>query len=158
MVDGQRGDCECPSCSFLQSRRTNNGERSDQVKGFSVFIFGYNCQQNAFATQHNELLDATSDRALAVATLAVGGSTAVYFAVSISGYFVFGPGVDANVLDSFASDGSAVVGAARVGIVGVVLLSYPVVMHAAVQSAENLLFGTAQVTITRHNRVKLSWQ
>jgi hypothetical protein len=99
----------------------------DTIKGLSVFIFGYNCQQNSFATQHNELANATPARADGVAAVSVVGATTVYLIVSASGYAAFGPSVGSDVLDSFPSKGGSVlVAAARLGIVGVVLLSYPV--------------------------------
>lgn len=100
----------------------------DTIKGLSVFIFGYNCQQNSFATQHNELSNATPTRADGVAAVSVVGATTVYLVVSASGYTAFGPSVGSDVLDSFPSKGGSVlVAAARLGIVGVVLLSYPVI-------------------------------
>lgn len=100
----------------------------DTIKGLSVFIFGYNCQQNSFATQHNELSNATPARADGVAVVSVVGATMVYLVVSASGYAAFGPSVGSDVLDSFPSKGGSVlVAAARLGIVGVVLLSYPVI-------------------------------
>lgn len=108
------------------------------VSALSVFTFGYNCQQNVFSTQHNELAKPTPGRAHTVATTAVGGATVMYLFVSIGGYLAFGPNVESDVLDSFVGT-SAAVTVARVGISFVVLFSYPVVLHATRASCFNLL-------------------
>ena len=122
------------------------------VASLPVFTFGYNCQQNVFSTQHNELREPTTARANAVAGYAVGGATVVYVLVSVCGYATFGPGVASDVLDSFATATPAVT-AARLGISMVVLFSYPVIMHATRPSAANLVDAVAaRVASTRHGK------
>jgi len=141
--DGHRSSSS--SADKCPGERTMATLDLDTVKAFSVFIFGYNCNQNCFTTQHNELKDATPLRANSVAAIAVGGATAVYLTVSISGYASFGSGVNANVVQAFSSQGSnPLVECARVGIAVVVLLSYPLLMHAARASALNLIAAAAR--------------
>lgn len=69
----------------------------DTGRVFSIFIFGFTCQQNIFAVI-NELEDVSINRVDKVISLSIGMAFCIYMLISFAGYSTYGSNVQSDIL------------------------------------------------------------
>ncbi|CED85404.1 Amino acid transporter protein [Phaffia rhodozyma] len=94
---------------------------------FPVQIFAYTCAQNLFPV-YNELKENTQKRMNIVIGTSIGSATVIYEIIALAGYLTFGSKVKSNIVEMY-SDSSLFVALGRLGIVLMVLFSYPLQVH-----------------------------
>lgn len=101
---------------------------SAAINNISVIIFSYTCQPNYFAV-FDELSDKNRrQRANGSSGLACIAAGVLYSLFGIFGYFIGGPGVASNVVNSLPPYDTLVL-IARLALVFVVTFSFPVIFH-----------------------------
>jgi amino acid permease len=69
----------------------------DTGRVFSIFIFGFTCQQNIFAVV-NELEDVNINRVDYVISFSIGMAFCIYMAIALAGYSTYGSNVQSDIL------------------------------------------------------------
>ena len=100
----------------------------ETMKVFSIFVFGFTCQQNVFAVK-NELIRPTVGRINTVIFSAIGVAFVLYLAVGCFGYDTYGDMVESNILVNYPETG--LVSTARLFVSLLVAFSYPLQVHPA---------------------------
>jgi len=101
---------------------------SSAINNISVIIFSYTCQPNYFAVfdelgEKNRRKRANGSSAIACAAAGI-----LYSLFGILGYFIGGPGVASNVVNSLPTYDTLVL-IARLALIFVVTFSFPVIFH-----------------------------
>lgn len=120
---------------------------------FSIIVFAFTGHQNMFSIineSRNKLLSALSTLIVA----AVTGSAALFIFVGLTGYLTFGQNVTGNVILLYPSDLlSTVIG--RLLIVFMVIFSFPLMLHPARISVNNIYFWINQRYSNSNERAPL---
>ncbi|GAA5864930.1 hypothetical protein JCM3774_003912, partial [Rhodotorula dairenensis] len=107
------------------------------IQSIPVQVFAYTCAQNIFAV-FNELQANTQARLNLAVCTSIGGAAVIYEVLGILGYLTFGSTVGGNLIEMYPRTNVVLVG--QVGIVILVLFSYPLQLHPARASLDNFLF------------------
>lgn len=100
----------------------------DTMRVFSIFVFGFTCQQNIFAVK-NELIDPSPQRINTVIVSAIGTAMVLYFIVSCFGYSTYGDNVESDILTNYPE--TYLTSFARLFVSLLVAFSYPLQCHPA---------------------------
>lgn len=100
----------------------------DTMRVFSIFVFGFTCQQNIFAVK-NELVNPTPSRINGVIVSAIGTAMTLYFIVSCFGYSTYGANVESDILTNYPE--TYLTSFARLFVSLLVAFSYPLQCHPA---------------------------
>jgi len=113
---------------------------SAAINNISVIIFSYTCQPNYFAV-YDELSDKNRrKRANMSSAIACTSAGILYSLFGIFGYFIGGPNVASNVVNSLPPYDTLVL-IARLALVFVVTFSYPVIFHPMRVCFESMFNG-----------------
>ncbi|GJN90138.1 hypothetical protein Rhopal_003137-T1 [Rhodotorula paludigena] len=107
------------------------------VQSLPVQIFAFTCAQNIFAV-FNELRSNTQARLNLVIGTSIGSAAVIYELLGILGYMTFGAAVSGNLIEMYPR--TTLVSVGQVGIVILVLFSYPLQLHPARASLDKFLF------------------
>eukprot|EP01135_Chromosphaera_perkinsii_P001481 Nk52_evm10s179 gene=Nk52_evmTU10s179 len=111
----------------------------DIIEALPILVFAYTCHQNVF-TVYNELKSNTKSRVFRVIDISIVAALALYLLNGITAYFTFFQTVDSNMLETFPADNEFInVCRLLIGFHGA--LTYPLQIHPARHSIDNLLFG-----------------
>ena len=95
---------------------------SDVLRVLSIFVFGFTCNQNAYAVI-NELKRPTQNRYDSVFGYSTLTGAVFYFIVAMAAYFTYGDHVESNILKSYPR--SATISVCRLLICFVEILHFP---------------------------------
>ncbi|KAH7650174.1 10 transmembrane domain aa transporter [Cryptosporidium bovis] len=110
------------------------------LETFPILIFAFTCQQNIF-TVSNELQDRTLYRLKKIIFISIFTGIMVYSVIGISGYLLFGRGINkANILELFQSN-SIDVFIGKFFIAVSLVFSYPIQCHPCRRSLSILLYS-----------------
>lgn len=104
---------------------------------FSILVFAYTGHQNMFSII-NEEQDKSLDHIKSLIYSAVSISSALFLLVGISGYYTFGDKVGGNIILQYHNSWSTNLG--RLSIVLMVIFSFPLMIHPARISVNNVYF------------------
>lgn len=107
------------------------------IQSIPVQVFAYTCAQNIFAV-FNELKSNTQPRLNMAIGTSIGGAAIIYEVLGILGYMTFGSAVGGNLIEMYPRTKVVLIG--QVGIVVLVLFSYPLQLHPARASLDKFLF------------------
>lgn len=107
------------------------------IQSIPVQVFAYTCAQNIFAV-FNELQANTQARLNLTVCTSIGGAAIIYEVLGILGYLTFGSAVGGNLIEMYPRTNIVMIG--QVGIVILVLFSYPLQLHPARASLDKFLF------------------
>lgn len=122
------------ACDDIANDEECKGETSnfvmdmDTMRVFSIFVFGFTCQQNIFAVK-NELINPTPSRINGVIVSAIGTAMTLYFIVSCFGYATYGANVESDILTNYPE--TYLTSFARLFVSLLVAFSYPLQCHPA---------------------------
>eukprot|EP01006_Ploeotia_vitrea_P045618 TRINITY_DN66956_c3_g1_i1.p1 TRINITY_DN66956_c3_g1~~TRINITY_DN66956_c3_g1_i1.p1 ORF type:complete len:499 (-),score=27.78 TRINITY_DN66956_c3_g1_i1:1287-2783(-) len=118
------------------------------LQNLPVIVFAYTCHQNIFSI-HSEQHRPTLKKTSVVIGLSVGCCLLTYMIVGILGFMTFPEHARTKEGDDLLSDSMMPISTAttigRVGIALLALFSYPLQIHPAKVSLDNLLFGSTTV-------------
>ncbi|KAL7411742.1 transmembrane amino acid transporter protein-domain-containing protein [Mrakia frigida] len=97
------------------------------IGSFPVQVFAYTCAQNLFPV-YNELKHNSQKRMNLVIGTSIGSATVIYEVMALAGYLTFGSKVGSNIIAMYPNS-SLFVAIGRLGIVLMVLFSYPLQAH-----------------------------
>lgn len=106
-------------------------------KTFSIIIFAYTGHQNMFSII-NESKDKSLTKLSNLVSVSIGIATILFVLVGLTGYLTFGDIVNGNVILLYTNSLSATIG--RCCIVFTVLFSFPLMLHPARISVNNIYF------------------
>ncbi|KAH3765596.1 transmembrane amino acid transporter protein [Pelomyxa schiedti] len=109
-----------------------------------IFVFAYTCHQNLFTIFSELGYDRYRRVNIAILT-SITFAGAMYITIGSMGYSTIGPGVKSNVINSYPTDMPAVT-VARVFIVFLVTLSYPLLLHPSRKCFDSLFFSSKPAT------------
>ncbi|GAA5924745.1 hypothetical protein JCM1841_004135 [Sporobolomyces salmonicolor] len=107
------------------------------LQSLPVQIFAFTCAQNIFAV-FNELKSNTQARLNLVIGTSIGSAAAIYEILGSLGYLAFGAAVGGNIIEMYPH--TTLVSIGQLGIVVLVLFSYPLQLHPARASLDKFLF------------------
>ncbi|POY75305.1 hypothetical protein BMF94_1676 [Rhodotorula taiwanensis] len=107
------------------------------IQSIPVQVFAYTCAQNIFAV-FNELKSNTQARLNIAVGTSIGSAAIIYEVLGILGYLTFGSAVGGNLIEMYPRNKIVLIG--QVGIVILVLFSYPLQLHPARASLDKFLF------------------
>lgn len=110
---------------------------SNFVSSLPVQIFAFTCAQNLFAI-HNELYVNSRKRMNLVISTSIGSAAGIYELLGIIGFLTFGTKVGSNIIENYPR--SILVSICQLGIVIMVLFSYPLQIHPARASLDKVFF------------------
>ncbi|KDE05490.1 hypothetical protein MVLG_04178 [Microbotryum lychnidis-dioicae p1A1 Lamole] len=107
------------------------------VQSLPVQIFAFTCAQNLFAV-FNELKTNSQHRLNLVIGTSLGSAAIIYEILGILGYLCFGNLVGSNIIEMYPH--SLLVSICQLGLVILVLFSYPLQLHPARASLDKVLY------------------
>ncbi|SCV73877.1 BQ2448_6307 [Microbotryum intermedium] len=107
------------------------------VQSLPVQIFAFTCAQNLFAV-FNELKTNSQHRLNLVIGTSLGSAAVIYEILGILGYLCFGNLVGSNIIEMYPH--SLLVSICQLGLVILVLFSYPLQLHPARASLDKVLY------------------
>jgi len=105
------------------------------LSSLPVYIFAFTCAQNLLPV-HNELKENTQQRMNLVIGTSIGSAAGIYEVIGLLGYLTFGTDVASNIMESYHN--SVAISICRLGIVIMVLFSYPLQLHPCRASLEKV--------------------
>eukprot|EP01135_Chromosphaera_perkinsii_P001479 Nk52_evm8s179 gene=Nk52_evmTU8s179 len=111
----------------------------DIIQALPVLVFSYTCHQNVFAV-YSEMKNNTTRRVHTAINASIIGCTAMYLIVGIMGYLTYYDNVEGNLLSSYPA-GNEIVNSCRLLVAVLGAVSYPLQIHPARISLDNLLWG-----------------
>jgi len=105
-----------------------DGEFKDVLSSVAIMLVSYGCTPQVFLA-YNDLVNPTATRLDAGVGIALYIVTGLYFVAALGGYFTYGHVVSDDLLGSYPVN--LVCTIARLGIVFLVAVSFPLLFHAA---------------------------
>ncbi|GAA6036702.1 hypothetical protein JCM8097_003437 [Rhodosporidiobolus ruineniae] len=110
---------------------------SSFIQSLPVQIFAFTCAQNIFAV-FNELRTNSQPRLNLIIGTSIGSAAVIYELLGVLGYITFGAAVGGNLIEMYPH--TTLVSIGQLGIVVLVLFSYPLQLHPARASLDKFLF------------------
>ncbi|KAI5958959.1 AVT7 [Candida pseudojiufengensis] len=106
-------------------------------KTFSIIVFAFTGHQNMFSII-NEAKDKSLPKLVHLINFAILVSTILFIGVGLAGYLTFGSSVNGNVILSYPNGIPTLIG--RASIVFMVVFSFPLMLHPARISVNNIYY------------------
>ncbi|AET40983.1 uncharacterized protein Ecym_7133 [Eremothecium cymbalariae DBVPG len=112
-----------------------NNSAASMLSSFPIFVFAYTCHHNMFSIV-NELRDNSLTNCVRVVLIAMGLAVSLYTVIGGSGYLTFGDNITGNIVTIYPRSVSSTL--ARIAIVLLVMLAFPLQCHPARASINNI--------------------